>query len=201
MNPADHYQKSLNQSSTDQSLWEGLQAGSQKAYSSIYEQYVGPLYTYGKKLSRKTSLVEDAIQEVFIELWRYHAALGQVRSIKAYLFTCLRRQLLKSIKRENVLIFNDDYLKEDNFELEFSAQELLIQAQDKYAETERIKRALNQLTRRQKEIIYLKFFQELSYEEIGQMMDLSQRSTYNLVSKALSLLKDKLIFLCLLFFI
>lgn len=201
MNPADPYRKSLNYSLTDQSLWEGLQAGNQKAYSSIYEQYVGQLYTYGKKLSLNTSLVEDAIQEVFIELWRYHASLGQVRSIKAYLFTCLRRQIIRSIKKENILVFNDDYLKEDSFELEFSAQELLIQAQDKQAETARIKNALNQLTLRQKEIIYLKFFQELSYEEIGQMMDLSQRSTYNLVSKALAMLKDKLIFLCLLFFI
>ncbi len=90
-------------------------------------------------------------------------------------------------------MLNEDYLKEDNFEFEFSAQELLIQAQEKQAEVEKIKRALNLLTRRQKEIIYLKFFQDLSYNEISQMMDLSQRSTYNLVSKALTMLKDKLV--------
>ena len=201
MNPADQHQKTSPLHWTDQSLWEGLHSGDQKAYANIYEHYIGALYTYGKKLSSNTSLVEDAIQEVFIELWRYRTSLGQVRSIKAYLFTCLRRQLIKSIKKEKIWVLNEDYLQDDNFEFEFSAQELLIREQDKQAETERIKKALDKLTRRQKEIIYLKFFQELSYEEIGQMMDLSHRSTYNLVSKALTMLRDKLIFLCLLFLI
>ena len=200
MNPADQYQHASIHSTSDQLLWEGLQVGDQKAYASIYDQYVGQLYTYGKKLTSNTALVEDAIQEIFIELWRYRTGLGQVRSIKAYLFTCLRRQMFKSIKKE-IFVLNEDYLKEDNFELELSAQDLLIQQEDKQTEVEKIKKALNHLTRRQKEIIYLKFFQELSYEEIGQMMDLSQRGTYNLVSKALAILKEKLIIIFLLFLI
>jgi len=201
MIPADQYQKYLYRSSTDQSLWESVQEGDKEAFATVYEEQIGSLYTYGKKLTSNTSIVEDAIQDVFIEIWRYKANLGQVRSIKAYLFTCLRRQILKAIKKEKVWVLNQDHLKEDNFDFELPAQELMIQAQEKNAEVEKIKRAINKLTRRQKEIIYLKYFQDLSYEEISLMMDLSQRSTYNLVSKALTMLKNKLVLFWLVFFI
>jgi RNA polymerase sigma factor (sigma-70 family) len=190
ISPDEPKESLLNQN--DVQLWEALQTGDRQAYATIYNDYVGKLYTYGKKLTSNTSTVEDAIQDVFTDLWRYKTNLGAIRSIKAYLFTCLRRQLIKNIHKEKVLVLNEQYLH-DNFEFELSAQELLIQAQDKQAEMDKIKNALNLLTKRQKEIIYLRYFQDLTYQEINHMMGLNQRSTYNLVSKALCLLKEKLI--------
>lgn len=185
----------------DQKLWEALRAGNHQAYATIYNQQINSLYAYGKKLCSNTAKVEDAIQDVFIDLWRYKGNLGTVRSIAAYLITCLRRQLLKNINKERILVFDDAHLPEDHFEFEFSAQDLMIQAQDQQREMERIRKALNLLTPRQKEIIYLKYFQGLSYEEIGNMMNLNHRSTYNLVSKALATLRDKLVIFIILFLI
>jgi RNA polymerase sigma factor (sigma-70 family) len=179
----------------DVQLWDALQKGDHIAYGKIYTAHVDTLYAYGKKLRSHTTLVEDAIQDVFIDLWRYKATLGPVRSIKAYLFACLRRQLTRSIKKEKVVVLDDQYLQEDNFET--STLELLIHVQDRQEEVAKINKALNQLSKRQKEIIYLRYFQDLSYQEIGQMMGLNQRSTYNLVSKALSMLKEKMVMVIL----
>ncbi len=173
-------------------LWNAFKDGDQKAYAAIFNTYVGTLYSYGKKLNKNTQLVEDVIQDVFTDLWKYRHNLGAVRSIKAYLICSFRRKLVRVLKKDNLLITNDYYLKEDNFQFDFSAQDLLIRKQEKQTESAKIKKALNKLTKRQKEIIYLRFFLDLSYSEVAEIMDLNQKSTYNLVSKALNMLKSEL---------
>ena len=178
---------------SDPGKWEAFKEGDDQAYAEIYRDYIGELYSYGKKLCKNSDIVEDAIQDVFTELWRLRRNLGQVRSIKFYLLSCLRRQLIKRLNKDRRLVLNENYLIEDNFEFVSSEQELMISDQRELEEIGRLKKALNTLSKRQKEVIYLKFFQNLSYQDISSMMGLNQRSTYNLVSKAIQILKEKLI--------
>ena len=183
---------------TDQHLWESLIHGDESAYSFIYEHFIDDLYGYGKNICTHRTLVEDAIQDVFTDLWKYKSNLASVRSIKAYLLISLRRKILRLLQKEKLFIVHNDKLPEDNFHWENSIQDILIQEQDLKIKIKRIEKAMGQLTRRQKEIIYLRYFQDLSHQEIAEMMGLNQRSTYNLVSKAINLLKDKLIILIIL---
>ena len=200
MHQASKHKSSLS-TQIDEQLWQALKEGDQQAYAKIYNNHINKLYSYGKKLCSNTVLVEDAIQDVFIELWKYKSNLGPIRSIHAYLCSCLRRHLLKTLKKDRIFVLNGQHLNEDNFEFELSVQELLVRDQEKQAEVQKIKKALELLTKRQKEVIYLRYFQDLNYQEIADMMGLNQRSTYNLVSKAIYLLKDKLIILIIYFLI
>jgi RNA polymerase sigma factor (sigma-70 family) len=52
--------------------------------------------------------------------------------------------------------------------------------------------ALNELTPRQKEAIYLRFTRELDYKEVAGLMDISVEACRNLISRAISILRQKI---------
>jgi RNA polymerase sigma factor (sigma-70 family) len=82
-------------------------------------------------------------------------------------------------------------LEEDYcFHVEFSVEQLLIREQTLKDTSEKLITMLNQLPRRQKEILYLRFFQELEVEQIVQVMEIHPQSAYNLLHKAIHRLRQ-----------
>jgi RNA polymerase sigma factor (sigma-70 family) len=80
-------------------------------------------------------------------------------------------------------------LKPDDFIIEFNAESIHIQNDEALAQSQKIRMALEQLTGRQKEIIYLKYFEEMDYEQISELMNISVKGAYKLSARALEALK------------
>jgi len=85
--------------------------------------------------------------------------------------------------------FLKEELKPDDFIIEFNAESIHIQKDEARVQSQKIRLALEQLTGRQKEIIYLKYFEELDYEEISGLMNISVKGAYKLSARALEALK------------
>ena len=174
-----------------ESLWSRFVEGDHAAFEKIYRRHSDHLFQYGMQVIPHQGKVEDAIHDLFIYLWDHRASVGQVKSIRAYLLISLKRHLLRK-QSQNKLLFQQDLLsfelqiKEDNGELE---PEII----------EQLKKSVEKLSPRQREIIYLKFYQGLSYQEIAELLELDLKYTYNLASKAYSLLKSHLHYWLLLF--
>ena len=75
--------------------------------------------------------------------------------------------------------------QEDHNYFELSHETFLIGKQNDEERTKKILEAVNQLPARQKEIIYLRIYKGLSYEEISQVMQLNYQVVRNLLSQAL----------------
>lgn len=175
----------------ERSVWLKFQAGDQQAYSFLYGAYFKPLYRYGLKISADASLVKDCIQELFIKLWRTRENLGQPVSTKSYLFGSLRRTMLKELAKKHYKL--QENLPEDyHFEVCLPHEFRLIDLQVTEARMKQLEQALKKLTKRQRDVIHLKFYGQLSYEEIAEIMELNVRSVYNLVSKALDVLYQEI---------
>ncbi|NJB82706.1 RNA polymerase sigma factor [Wenyingzhuangia aestuarii] len=182
----------------DIALWKEFQLGSEIAFAKIYKENVDKLYRYGLKVVYDKNLVKDAIQDLFIELWDRKEKLSEVNSIKSYLYTSLRRKLIKQqIKHKKTHNSNEsvDTLKDELESIEFS----LIEKQQLDVELKSLKKGLDNLKPKQREIVYLKFYARLSYEEIMDIMSLDKKQAYNLLSRTLKTLKDVLILLLILF--
>jgi RNA polymerase sigma factor (sigma-70 family) len=177
---------------TDERLiWLNFQAGDQRAYSYLYDAYFKKLYRFGLKISADANLVKDCIQELFIKLWRTKENLAQPVSTKSYLFESLRRTILKELAKKHYKI--ESNLPEDyHFEVSLSHEFRLIDLQITEERMQQLEKALQKLTRRQRDAIHLKFYGQLSYEEIAEIMDLNVRSVYNLISKALDTLYQEI---------
>ncbi|RFS26633.1 RNA polymerase sigma factor [Chitinophaga silvatica] len=168
-------------------IWNAYREGDQNALATIYTNYFDLLMEYGIRLTGDVEVVSDALHDLFLKLWANRSAQGEVAQIKAYLLVSLRHIIFNLLKKQKK---TQNHSPEDfeNFELQFQWPD---NDADLYKEhREKLMMALNQLPARQKEIIYLRYVQEMEYADIATAMDITLNSSYKLVHKAIESLKD-----------
>jgi RNA polymerase sigma factor (sigma-70 family) len=185
-------------------VWQDFKQGSKEAYEYIYRKYVTILYNYGYRITRDKSQTQDCIQDVFINLLTHREKLTDTDSIKFYLFKSLRRELMRKREIYQTLAYPDNNPNDYDFEVTFSYEHQLIESQLLAERSEHLLRVLNELPPRQKEAIFLRFYDNLSYEEIAAIMGIDQSSTYKLMYKAIDrmhqILVGEIILLLLLYY-
>ena len=178
-------------------LWKQYQQGDEQAFARIFRRLYPSLVQFGAKITPRNDLLEDCIQELFTELWQ-NKSRTDVQSVKAYLLKSLKYKLLRALSKKP-LLNTDDVANDYIFEL--SHESLLISREDSAAQTGKVLKAFGQLSHRQKEIIYLKFYQELSYEEISDIMNINYQVSRNLLYQSIKALKRLISESALLWFI
>ncbi len=170
----------------DQLLWNNFRAGDSVAYSRLINKYTKILFRYGIRFINDADFVKDCIQDVFFELWNRKDRINSTASVKSYLLKALRLRIFREkSKWENAEILNDDYC----FDIEFNIENKLIQEQTSLENRIKIEQALNCLPKRQKEILYLRFYENLDHDRIALVMQLSKQSVYNLLHEAVNHLR------------
>jgi RNA polymerase sigma factor (sigma-70 family) len=175
----------LQNSSRDIELWNSFKNGDVKAFEQLFRDHYPGLRQYGVRLNRDHNLVEDTIQDLFVELWQSKSGV-QVNSVKAYLFKALKFKIFKAIKKT---LQTRSLEEEIDMDFDLSHENLLISRADEIKRIEGLNKAIQELSNRQKEIIYLKIQQGLSYEEISDVMHLNYQVCRNLFSQALKSLR------------
>jgi RNA polymerase sigma factor (sigma-70 family) len=177
------------QQEIDSVVWTAFKSGDRRAFDYIFQKYVKLLYAYGGKITRDQNLVEDCIQDLFVELWQKREVLSEVVSVKFYLLKSLRRRVIRRLSSEKGIITREDDLLERNSEFDFPLEFKLIEEQKALEQHGRLLKALSLLTRRQREAIHLKFYEKISYEELAEIMNLGVKSAYNIIGKAIDSLR------------
>jgi RNA polymerase sigma-70 factor (ECF subfamily) len=175
----------------DHQCWQQFKKGSRKAFNLIYNKYIYNLYSYGYKIAADKTLVEDGIHDLMLELWQQKEKLGHTSSVKFYLFKGLKRQLVRALQKRSKQVKGDD-LKNYDFKIDFSHELHLITQQLDEDRKKHLACALQKLSKREKEIIYLRFYDGLSYEEIASLMEISVKTAYNSVHNAIGHLRKSL---------
>lgn len=176
-------------------LWQSFLDGDDKSFSAIYNCYADQLLSYGYKFSMDREIVHDSIQEIFIDLFQKRKKTGvNIENLKAYLFVALRNGIIKKVKKSRKYEMLEITDKQDNipFYVEYSFQEKLIEEEMSIEINDKLKSAINGLPARQKEIIYLKFEEELSYDQISEILNISVESCRKLLYRALLSLREKI---------
>jgi RNA polymerase sigma factor (sigma-70 family) len=171
-------------------LWNSFKQGNWNAYTSLYNDYYNLLNNYGYKFTRNSNLIEDAIHDLFVRLWTTRSNLGNPASIKNYLYKSLRNTLIRKIKAEEKYTGIDTEEYPFGFEVTYINQAGLAIEEKEFRE--KVKAVINTLPPRQKEIIYLRFYEGLPYDEIADIMSISINSAYKLLYKALENLQQTL---------
>ncbi len=184
---SDSYEKSID------FLWHSFLNGNDKSFAIIYQRYIGQLLSYGHKLSNDREMVHDCLQEVFMDLFLKRKKLGvKIENLKAYLFVALRNSMVKKIikNRKFEMLEIDDNKDGIIFNVEYSFQYQLINTEISNEIKEKLTLAVNSLPPRQKEIIYLKFEEEMDYVEISGILRISVESARKLFYRALISLRE-----------
>ncbi len=175
----------------DTEVWNKFLQGNKQAYAYMYQTYFFKLYNYGRKFSTDKELIKDCIQDLFTKLWKNKENLGYTTSIKNYLFASFRRIIIERTNRRRNTFYSEDALEEQyNFEIIFPYETQLISDQTDDERREELSKAIHTLTSRQREAIFLKFYEDLTYEEVAHIMSISTKATYKIVAKAISVLRE-----------
>ena len=171
-------------------LWESLSQGDKKALDTLFRLYYSPLFNYGMTIIPSEADVRDAIQKLFLKLWEKHSSLSIPNSIKAYLLVSIRRILLdNSEKIQNRYERNRKYIDND-VALTFSEEDLMIRDEIEEEKKERLVKALNHLSARQKETLFLRYYHGLTNKEIAEVLGINQQSAKNNIYRTLKKLRS-----------
>lgn len=174
---------------SDEVIWNIFRNNNKEAFSVIYCRFFKVLLKRGLQISNDKELVKDCIHDLFVKMWENRMNLAAPESVKAYLMVSLQRKIIRQLRK-----FRCGETEITRLPLEFiaSKEDQLILEQHTQDQQYMVDRAINSLTKRQKEAVQLKFYANMSYEEIAGMMKISTDSIYNLVSKAIINLQKEL---------
>jgi RNA polymerase sigma factor (sigma-70 family) len=167
----------------DEAVWRMFKSGDKDAFALLYQRHFEMLFQYGTKLADDSDLVKDCVHDVFVDLWKRKENLADPKSVKAYLLSAMQHKLIRQISRarsrqsEIAKIQAPDFVR--------CKEDQMIEDQIALEQHYTINKALQILTKRQREAVYLKFYCNLSYKEVAATMSISVDSIYNLISKAI----------------
>lgn len=179
------------ESKSDCEIWEAFNKGDEMAFNYLYRVYAPILYQYGFQFSRDSSVIQDSIQNIFIYLRSKRGELSEVANIKGYLYRSIQREIIKNLKastkREQI---NSDAL-ENSFQIEISPEMSFIQCETNSLRRTKLQNGINQLTCKQRKALLLFYQEELSYNEIAQIMDFKEvKTARKLIYRAITSLKE-----------
>jgi RNA polymerase sigma factor (sigma-70 family) len=175
--------------SEEQLLWLRFLKGDNQVLNLIYLQHSNALFDYGCRFTNDRDLVKDCIQEVFCSLMRTRGNLSETDNIRLYLLKSLKRRIIRELKKN---INNPQLLSDLEYPFDLRWAETI---EEQFHEIEEEKKhlvtqAMQSLTERQKEAIYLRFNRGLEYEEISFLLNLNYQSSRALIHRAIEKLRE-----------
>lgn len=175
--------------SKDIALWQAFKNGDRDAFAKIYNLFIEDLLSYGYRVTNDRQLIRDSIQDLFLHLWHTRENLTDTDSIRFYLYVSLRNRILRNIEKHNHTSIDTQDLFENIIGV-LSVEDELITTEQYSEQIIQLKRAIQQLPKRQQEIIQLRYYHDFSFEEIAEMMEINNQSVRNLLHRAITELRQ-----------
>jgi RNA polymerase sigma factor (sigma-70 family) len=175
----------------DSQLWQQLKNGSEIALGKLIKKYFNLLQNYGYKFFRNEDFVKDCVQEVFVEIWSRRQNISQPDSVRAYLLSSVRKKILRESVRQKINGENEIINIENDLKFaEFSPELVIIEQENTQETIQKVAVLLNLLPKRQREVVYLRFYQNLERDEIAQIMGVNAQSVSNLLQAAFKTIRE-----------
>lgn len=169
-------------------IWDKFREGDRVAFEMIYNEYIDAMYAYGSRITPHRALVEDAIQDSFLDVYTYGTRLRKPESLEFYLYKTLRRIIICKLKEKNRFSHPDDLTQQ--FDLKFPLEET--DTGDMEEHIKMMQKELKILDSKKRELLFLKFNSGLTYKEIGLLLDCKPDTVKKQVSRVLKLLQKKI---------
>lgn len=169
-------------------LWVQFWDGNEMAFSQLYCLCFDDLLAYGRRVGGDNEMVEDLIQDLFLKLYQKKIILEDNTKLRFFLFRALKNLIYNQLLRNAKLQSLPDY--DFAFDLDYTIDEQLSWMHDQGLSDE-VHHILKGLTGRQKEIIYLRFIHEMSFEEISEIMKINIQSARNLLFRSMEKIRKE----------
>ena len=172
-------------------LFSRFQMGNEGAFCELYRISYNRLFRYGCVLTAEPKVVEDVIQDLFIWLWENREKTTHIRQAEIYLFQSLKRNLWQKTGesrrpfRISKLVENQDIQDVS----QHSIEQTLIESETQEFNRNWVKKQLGNLPQHQQEVIYLRYYEGLNYDEIAEVVNVSNQVARNYAARALKMIR------------
>lgn len=179
----------------EQELIEQLKSGKESAFRQLVENYQAMVVNTAMGMIHNQTDAEDVAQEVFIQVYHSIHKFRSESSLKTWLYRItITRSLnfIRDSKKRNFFSRIEDFFQGKNEEIDSSSlnPQKIMEAEE---HAKAIHSAMESLPENQKIAFALSKYEELSYKEIGEVMQLSKSSVESLLFRAKTNLQKKLL--------
>lgn len=164
-----------------------LKQGNEASFSAIYSDFVDELYSYGISLGFQKDTCKDAIQDIFINIFISRKKLMHVENISGYIFRSFKNRLI-DIERKNHGKDSIDSFDE-KLKLEVTTLDTIIDSETAGLLKEKIERLLNNITPKERQVVYLKYVAGLKHKEIAHILEIHEDSARKILYRAMGKLR------------
>mgnify|MGYP002783915162 FL=1 len=155
---------------------------------ALFDKYYTPLCKTIFRIVNDKEAARDLVQEAFIKLWLKRDSLDQNNSIKSYLYRIAINNAFNHLEKHKRIV----PLADGEVVLQHLAANQTQELLDADEMAEQITRALELLPPKCKTVFVLSRYEEMSYKEIAENLDISVKTVENQISKALDILRNSL---------
>lgn len=165
-------------------IWNEFVSGDVNVFKTFYTSYFDELYTYGFKIHRNEDFAKDCVQDVFVELFERRAFLSQPKNLRNYLYQSVRNKAYRKLERERKY----HEFKIDNYKL--VVENDTFNDEDSTRNKQILSSLIKNLSKKQQEILFLRFSQGFDYDEIGGLLGVDKSSVRKQVYRAIKKIRS-----------
>ena len=172
--------------SNDSILLKKVKAKDKVAFDELFRLYYSQLSRFSYNIVRDKSIAEEIAQEFFISLWEQTPMVTD--SVKSYFFRSIYNRSLNYLEKAKTRTRN-----EDTFATEQDHHTESEPADEEQEMHKRVSQAVDELPDKCKEIFMLCKYEEMSYSEVSELLNISPKTVENQMGIALKKLRERLL--------
>ncbi|GAB3275221.1 RNA polymerase sigma-70 factor [Larkinella harenae] len=173
---------------SDHELMHLVAEGDKAAFAALYDRYKGVLYLHAYRMLDNGDDANDILQELFTTLWLRRKELVFTGSVSAYLYQSVRNRVLDVIAHQKVTAKYIDSLNQFIETDEYSTDQQVREQEL----SQLIEQEVARLPAKMREIFELSRINQLSYKEIAEALNISDKTVKKQVNNALRILRQKI---------
>ena len=168
-------------------LADQVRNGDEEALFSLMTLYYNDLFKYGLKFTADRSLTKDIIQQFILHIWANRTKFQVVEDVDRYLFVAFKRFLIQELRKNSR---HNAMYADTPVDAEYPDEVFMIIFQQNDVLSKALFKAIESLPPRHKELLRLRYYEQMSFEEIAEKTSLSTRTIYNNLYEALKKLRS-----------
>lgn len=171
------------------SLLKAFSKGDVSAFESFYKETYNDFYAYGLHFEKDVSLVKDIVQNFYLLVFDHPETYLASGALKPYLIRCFRNYLLRYKSNEDKeKAQRYSHIKDTNVS---SPEEEICSKETRNNRKELGESILNLLSPREREIIFLRYYKNLSAKEVARTLNISYQVVRNLTARGISKIRNR----------
>lgn len=175
---------------TDEEIARLVQAGVSSAFGELMQRYEAKLTRYGRRYLARTEDIEDVIQEVFLKTYENIQSYNSEYRFSPWIYRIAHNAFVNVLRKQKHRTF--EFIDFDTLVSPLSFTQPKETESESSLVRNTIEEHLNELSPKYREVIVLHYFEELSYDEIAEILHIPIGTVGVRLSRARALLKQTL---------